>query len=73
MSDTSATSSMLEYEYRGHPQAEVHHMVSGGGDWNLVQPTPSQFRQYSLPTQWNDLVHSSVDQVPFYVGRVGIN
>ncbi|OJA08786.1 hypothetical protein AZE42_01319 [Rhizopogon vesiculosus] len=75
MSDTSATSSMLECH--SHPQVEIHevHRVVGGGNWNLVQPTPSQFRQYSFPTQWNDLslVHSSVDQVPFYVERAGTN
>jgi hypothetical protein len=76
MSDTSATSSLLERH--SHSHAEVHHRVGGGGgDWNLVHPTPSQFRQYrdSFPSQWNDLslVHSSVDQVPFYIERVGVN
>ncbi|KAG2344526.1 hypothetical protein BDR05DRAFT_961931 [Suillus weaverae] len=73
MSDTSTTSSMLEYQ--GHPQAEMYHVVGGGGDWNLVQPTPSQFRQSSFPAQWNDLslIHSNIDQVPYYVERVGVN
>ncbi|KAG1818449.1 uncharacterized protein BJ212DRAFT_1576245 [Suillus subaureus] len=63
VSDTSATSSMLEYQ--GHPQAEIHHVVGGGDDWNLVQPTPSQFRQTSFSAQWS-LIHSNVDQVPYY-------
>ncbi|KAG0703793.1 hypothetical protein DFH29DRAFT_418516 [Suillus ampliporus] len=73
MSDTSATSSMLEYH--GHPQAEVHHVVGCRDDWNLVQPTPLQFRQPSFSAQWNDLslIHSNVDQVPFYVEAVGVN
>ncbi|KAG1836360.1 hypothetical protein DFJ58DRAFT_865167 [Suillus subalutaceus] len=62
-SDTSATSSMLEYQ--GHPQAEIHHVVGGGGDWNLVHPTPSQFRQTSFSAQWS-LIHSNIDQVPYY-------
>ncbi|KAG1742359.1 uncharacterized protein EDB91DRAFT_308383 [Suillus paluster] len=73
MSDTSATSSMLEYH--DHPQAEAYHMVGRGGDWNLVQPTPSQFRQSSFSTQWNDpsLIRLNVDQVPFYVEGMGVN
>ncbi|KAG1882634.1 hypothetical protein F4604DRAFT_1902027 [Suillus subluteus] len=62
ISDTSATSSMLEYQ--GHPQAEIHHVVGGGG-WNLVHPTPSQFRQTSCSAQWL-LIHSNIDQVPYY-------
>lgn len=73
MSDTSATSSLLEYQ--GHSQAEIHRVVDVGGDWNLVQPTPSQFRQTSFSAQWNDLslIHSNIDQVPYYVERVGAN
>ncbi|KAG2151421.1 hypothetical protein DEU56DRAFT_752330 [Suillus clintonianus] len=73
MSDTSATSSMLEYH--GQSQAEIHYVVGRGGDWNLVQPTPSQFRQSSFSAHWNDLshVHSNIDQVPYYVERVGVN
>ncbi|KAG1818455.1 uncharacterized protein BJ212DRAFT_1479467 [Suillus subaureus] len=63
ISDTSATSSMVEYQ--GHPQAEIHHVVGGGGDWNLVQPTPTQFRQTSFSAQWS-LIHSNIDQVPYY-------
>ncbi|KAG2359487.1 hypothetical protein BDR07DRAFT_1611346 [Suillus spraguei] len=67
LSDTSATSSMSEC--RGYPQAEVNHAVGGGGDWNLVQLTPSQFRQTFVSAQWNDLshIHLSIDQVPYYV------
>ncbi|KAG1882628.1 hypothetical protein F4604DRAFT_1902019 [Suillus subluteus] len=64
-SDTSATSSTLEYQ--GHPQAEIHHVIGGGGDWNLVQPTPVQFRQTSSSAQWS-LVQSNIDQVPYYNG-----
>lgn len=74
MSDTSTTGLMLEYQ--GHPQAEIHH-VGVAGDWNLVQPTPSQFQQTAFPGQWNDLslFHSNVDidQVPYYVESVGVN
>jgi hypothetical protein len=65
MSDTSATSSMLDYQ--GHPQAEIHHIVGVGGDWNLVQPTPLQFPQTSFPAQWT-LINSNIDQVPYYNG-----
>ncbi|KAG2085286.1 uncharacterized protein F5147DRAFT_659551 [Suillus discolor] len=70
MSDTSVMSSILEYE--GHPQTEIHHIVGGEGNWNLVQPTPSQFRHNSFPGQWNDmsLIHSNVDRVPYYLERV---
>ncbi|KAG1852010.1 hypothetical protein C8R48DRAFT_777609 [Suillus tomentosus] len=73
MSDTSVTSSMLEYQ--GHPQTEIHHVVGGGGNWSLVQPTPSQFRHNSFPGQWNDmsLIHSNIDRVPYYLERVEIN
>ncbi|KAG2125785.1 hypothetical protein DEU56DRAFT_561936 [Suillus clintonianus] len=70
-SERSATSTMLEY-YSGYPQEEAQCMVGCGGDWNLVQPTPSQF---SFSTQWNDLsfVHMNIDQVPFYVEGVELN
>ncbi|KAG2155812.1 uncharacterized protein EDB93DRAFT_53478 [Suillus bovinus] len=75
MSDASATSSMLEYQ--GYTQTEIHHAVGGGGDWSLVQPTPSQFRHVSFSTQcqWNDLslIHSNIDQVPYYLESVGVN
>lgn len=62
-------------EYQGNPQAEIHRAADGGGDWNFVQPTPSQFRQTSFSAQWNDLslIHSNIDQVPYYVERVAVN
>ncbi|KAG2359478.1 hypothetical protein BDR07DRAFT_1488162 [Suillus spraguei] len=73
MSDTEATSSMLERQ--GYPQAEIHYAVGGGDNWNFVQSTPSQFRQTSFSAQWNDLshIHLNIDQVPYYVERVGIH
>ncbi|KAG1865599.1 hypothetical protein C8R48DRAFT_772601 [Suillus tomentosus] len=63
--DTPVTSSILEYQ--GHPQTEIHHIFGGGGNWSLVQPTPSQFRHNSFPGQWNDmsLIHSNIDRVPY--------
>ena len=68
MSDSSATSSLPEFH--GHPQAEGDYPVNSWNQWNLVQPTPSQFRQYSSQAQRNDLPvalnYSNVDQVPFY-------
>ncbi|KAG2359482.1 hypothetical protein BDR07DRAFT_1462515 [Suillus spraguei] len=73
MSDTSATSSMLEYQ--AYPQAEIHYAVGGGDNWNLVQSTPSQFRQNYFSAQWNDPshIHLNIDKVPYYVERVGVN
>ncbi|KAG2070348.1 hypothetical protein BDR04DRAFT_1100038 [Suillus decipiens] len=76
MSDTSATNLMLEYQ--GYPQAEIHYPVGGGDNcqWNSVQSTPSQFRQTSFSTQWNDPshIHSNINHlVPYYVERVGVN
>ncbi|KAG2070342.1 hypothetical protein BDR04DRAFT_1198656 [Suillus decipiens] len=67
MSDTSATNSMPECQ--GYPQAEINYAIGGGGDWNLVQSTPPQFRQAFVSAQWNDLshIHLSIDQVPYYV------
>ncbi|KAG1809999.1 uncharacterized protein HD556DRAFT_1317247 [Suillus plorans] len=69
MSDTSVTSSMLEYQ--GHPQTEIHYVVGGGGDlgWNLLQPTPSQFQHTSnFLAQQNDpsFLHSNINQAPYY-------
>ncbi|KAG2058214.1 hypothetical protein BDR06DRAFT_994509 [Suillus hirtellus] len=67
--DTSVTSSILGYQ--GHPQTEIHHIVGGGGNRSLVQPTPSRFRHNSSPGQWNDmsLIHSNIDRVPYYLER----
>lgn len=72
ISDTSTTSSMLEYQ--GHPQAEFHH-VGMVGDLDLVQPTPSQFQQTSFSAQWNDLslFDPNIYQVPYYVESVGVD
>ncbi|KAG2070353.1 hypothetical protein BDR04DRAFT_1198676 [Suillus decipiens] len=73
MSDTATTSSMLKHP--GHPQAEIHYAVGDGDSWNFVQSTPSQFRQTSFSAQWNNLshIHLNIDQVPYYVERVGVN
>ncbi|KAG1804155.1 hypothetical protein EV424DRAFT_309664 [Suillus variegatus] len=64
MSDTSVTSSMLEYQ--GQPQTEIHYVVGGGGDlgWNLLQ-----FQHTSeFFAQQNDLsfLHSNINQASHY-------
>lgn len=66
MSDTSVTSSMLEYQ--GQPQTEIHYVVGHGGggdlDWNLPQ-----FQHTSeFFAQQNDLpfLHSNINQASYY-------